>query len=309
MRAELQGSFKQMMKRAKPEWLKTPLPCGEQLFKLKRQLEQRGLSTICQSARCPNMSECWPNGHATFLIMGDRCTRNCGFCSVNHAPPLALDSNEANQVSEMVSLLNLKYAVITSVTRDDLPDRGSRHFADMISKLKSTFPALKIEVLIPDFDGRHDFINRIIDAGPDVLGHNVETVARLYPQVNRPAENFDRSMSLLEHVSRRGAISKTGLMVGLGESQNELSRLFDRLADIGVRLMTIGQYLQPVSEKVPVSRYLHPDEFVSLRQMALDAGISGVVAGPFVRSSYHAEELYQEATSGSPHQEGYQCVI
>lgn len=302
-----------MKKRTKPEWLKAPIPCGDRVFKLKRQLELRGLSTICQSARCPNMAECWRNGHATFLIMGDRCTRNCGFCAVTHKPPLPLNPDEPRQVAEMVELLNLKYAVITSVTRDDLPDRGSGHFAEMIESLKKTYPKLKIEVLIPDFDGRHDFLDRIIEAGPDVLGHNVETIARLYPQVNRPPTHFDRSLSLLRYVSKRGAISKTGFMVGLGETREDLRELFPLLADAGVKLLTIGQYLQPVSGKVEVKRYVHPDEFVEMEQMALAAGIKGVIAGPFVRSSYHAETLYEtvrkEIETNPVGLEGHPCAI
>jgi len=302
-----------MMKHAKPEWLKTPIPSGEKLFRLKRQLENRALSTICQSARCPNMGECWQNGHATFLIMGDRCTRNCGFCSVNHSSPLALDPDEASRVSEMVDILKLKYAVITSVTRDDLPDRGSQYFADIITRLKSTYPFLKIEVLIPDFDGKHELIDKIVAAKPEVLGHNIETIARLYPHVNRPLANFERSLSLLRYVAAQGAIAKTGLMVGLGETEAELSRLFSQLADTGVKLLTIGQYLQPVSGKTEVSRYYHPEEFSHLERMALNAGIRGVVAGPFIRSSYRAEGLYHKVSSLSdkktPHQEGYSCAI
>lgn len=300
-----------MKKRAKPEWLKAPIPCGEQLFKLKRQLEQRKLSTICQSARCPNMGECWQSGHATFLIMGERCTRNCGFCAVRHDRPLALDPAETLQVAEMVKLLQLKYAVITSVTRDDLPDRGSGHFAGMIRHLKSVYPALRVEVLIPDFDGRPELLDQVLRARPDVLGHNIETIARLYPQVNRPRQNFERSLSLLRYISERGAISKTGLMVGLGETETDLRELFDSLAQTGVRLLTIGQYLQPVPGKAEVRRYYTPDEFVKLREMALSAGIGGVVAGPFVRSSYHAEELYLQATATpqSGRQEGYPCAM
>ena len=245
------------------------------------------------------MGECWQNGHATFLIMGDRCTRNCGFCSVQHAAPQPLDPSEAGQVSEMVALLKLKYAVITSVTRDDLPDKGSGHFADLVRQLKNSFPDLHVEVLIPDFDGNHDFLDKVLESSPDVLGHNVETIARLYPFVNRPPANYERSLSVLDHAVQRGAISKTGLMVGLGETDDELWALFDRLAHIGVSLLTIGQYLQPVSGKVAVQRYVHPDDFARLQEKAEAAGIRGVVAGPFVRSSYHAEALYQKAAAHS----------
>jgi lipoic acid synthetase len=261
------------------------------------------------------MGECWQNGHATFLIMGDRCTRNCGFCAVNHDTPTNLDADEANQVAEMVRLLKLSYAVITSVTRDDLPDRGSRHFAAMISHLKTQFPALKVEVLIPDFDGRPDLLDAIIEAGPQVLGHNIETVSRLYPRVNRPQANYERSLSVLRYVAQKGAISKTGLMVGLGEELAEIQDLFHQLAAAGVRLLTIGQYLQPLPGKTPVDRYYPPDEFVRLEEMAVSAGIPGVVAGPFVRSSYHADQLYQTAIGSrtdaptSKEKEGYPCAI
>jgi lipoyl synthase len=284
------------IRRKKPDWLKTRLPGGDAYFTLKNKLEKNGLHTICQSARCPNVHECWNGNQATFLVMGDVCTRDCRFCAVASGVPAPLDPDEGRKLAEVAGLMNLEYAVITSVTRDDLPDRGSRHFARIIRTLKRERPQLKVEVLVPDFDGRPDFLDPLLDAGPDVLAHNVETVPALYPAVNRQASAFDRSLRILEHSKKRGWITKTGLMVGLGETTAEVGDLFLALRARGVDVLTIGQYLQPDGRSLAVSRYYSPAEFADLKESALGLGFLGVESGPFVRSSYHAEQLFQQVT-------------
>jgi lipoic acid synthetase len=277
----------------KPEWLKMRLPGGNAYFALKNRLERKGLHTICQSARCPNIHECWNGNQATFLVMGDVCTRDCRFCAVASGKPAPLDPDEGRKLAEVAGLMDLSYAVITSVTRDDLPDRGGGHFALVIRTLKRELPRLKIEVLVPDFSGRSDYLDLVLDAGPDVLAHNVETVPELYPRVNRQAAAFDRSLLILEYGKKRGWMTKTGLMVGLGETGRQIGELFLALRQRGVDVLTIGQYLQPNLGSLEVSRYYSPDEFADLKKKALGHGFLGVESGPFVRSSYHAEQLFQ----------------
>ena len=277
--------------RRKPEWLKTRLPGGDGYFALKNKLEKRGLHTICQSARCPNAHECWNSDQATFLIMGDVCSRDCRFCAVAAGAPLPLDADEGRKLVEMAALMGLRYAVITSVTRDDLPDKGSGHFARVIRTLKRERPQLKIEVLVPDFDGRDELLDPVLDAGPDVLAHNVETVPSLYARVNRRPAAFADSLRILEHGKERGWITKTGLMVGLGETVAEVGELFRDLRRRGVDMLTIGQYLQPDGRSLPVSRYYSPEEFAALKDDGPGPWFLGVESGPFVRSSYHAEQL------------------
>jgi lipoic acid synthetase len=279
----------------KPTWLKARIPSGSRYFKIRRDLESRGLHTICQSARCPNIGECWNHNHATFLIMGDICSRNCLFCSVKHGIPRLLDADEPRRILEMVKILKLKYAVITSVTRDDLEDGGSRHFARIIKILKQHQPDLKIEVLIPDFKGDPEAVDVVLDAQPAVLNHNVETVKRLYEKVNRHPANYQSSLKVLKHSSDRGMITKSGVMVGLGETPDELKELFAHLTEKGVRLLTIGQYCQPSRENVKVERFYNPGEFAALRELALSFGFTAVESGPFVRSSYHADTMYERA--------------
>lgn len=278
--------------RRKPEWLKARLPGGAGYFVLKRRLQERGLHTICQSARCPNAHECWNGGQATFLIMGDICSRDCRFCAVAAGAPLPLDPDEGRRIAEMTTLMGLTYAVITSVTRDDLADGGSGHFAGIIARLRRERPGLGIEALVPDFRGRGEPLDRVLDAGPDVLAHNVETVPALYERVNRRPQAFADSLRVLERSRQRGWITKTGLMVGLGESREQLGDLFRLLRRSGVEALTVGQYLQPDRRSLPVSRYYAPEEFAELKQQALDLGFLGVECGPFVRSSYRAEAMY-----------------
>jgi len=282
------------IRKKKPDWLKTRLPGGDAYFILKNKLEKNGMQTICQNARCPNIHECWNGNQATFLIMGNVCTRDCGFCAVACGRPDPLDAAEDRRLLQMVQLMNLGYAVITSVTRDDLADKGSSHFAAVIRTLKQERPQLKIEVLIPDFDGKSSCLDHVLDAGPDVLAHNVETVPSLYASVNRQAEAFEHSLQILEHSKKMGWITKTGLMVGLGETSAEIEALFVILRDRGVDVLTIGQYLQPDSCSLPVRRYYSPGEFSALQETALGHGFIGVESGPFVRSSYHAEQLYKK---------------
>ncbi|MCU0236271.1 MAG: lipoyl synthase [Acidobacteria bacterium] len=284
------------MQRRKPEWLRTRLPGGDAYFALKNKLEKRGLHTICQSARCPNAHECWNSDQATFLVMGDICSRDCRFCAVRPGRPLPLDPEEGRKLSEMAALMSLRYAVITSVTRDDLPDKGSGHFARIIRELKLARPQMRIEVLVPDFSGRDELLDAVLDAGPDVLAHNVETVPALYAKVNRRPAAFADSLRVLEHGKERGWVTKSGVMVGLGESADGLHDLFRELRARGTDLLTIGQYLQPDARSLPVERYYSPGEFAALKAEALGHGFIGVESGPFVRSSYHAEELFLQVS-------------
>ncbi|MEN8154365.1 MAG: lipoyl synthase [Acidobacteriota bacterium] len=278
----------------KPEWLKIKIPSGKNVFKIKKYLEERNLHTICQDAKCPNMGECWNKNHATFLIMGNTCSRNCLFCSVNTGRCEPIDINEPEKIAEMAEIMKLDYVVITSVTRDDLPDGGAAFFAEVVSVLKSRFKELKIEVLIPDFKGNPSNIDTVLNSKPDIINHNIETVRNLYKTVNRRPENYELSMSVLKHSSKNGFITKSGIMVGLGESISELENLFDDLIKNGVDILTIGQYLQPTPENLPVKKYYHPSDFSYLKEIAESKGFSGVVSGPFVRSSYNAMDLYKK---------------
>ena len=282
-------------RQSKPTWLKAQIPAGEDYFKIKKNLEQRNLATICQQARCPNISECWNNYHATFLIMGDTCTRNCTFCSVTPGKPGPLLPEEPKRVLEMVEILEATYVVITSVTRDDLEDGGSSHFAAVITHLKTHRPELKIEVLIPDFKGNMQHLDTVLGAAPDVLNHNLETVRRLYPRLNRPAQNYLTSLKVLRYSHENGFITKSGIMVGLGETPEELKELFQHLRESGVRLLTIGQYLQPTKENAAVEKFYTPEEFGELKEMALASGFTAVESAPFVRSSYRARQMYETA--------------
>jgi lipoyl synthase len=279
----------------KPAWLKTQIPAGDDYFKIKKNLEKRNLATICQQARCPNIAECWNNFHATFLIMGDTCTRNCFFCSVSPGKPGPLLPEEPARVLEMVEIMKATYVVITSVTRDDLEDGGSSHFAAVITHLKTHRPTLKIEVLIPDFKGDNRSLHTVLHARPDVLNHNLETVKRLYPHVNRPRQNYATSLAVLRHSREKGFITKSGIMVGLGETTEELEELFQHLRESGVQLLTIGQYLQPTKENAAVAKFYTPEEFGQLKELALSCGFTAVESGPFVRSSYKARQLYETA--------------
>jgi lipoic acid synthetase len=280
----------------KPKWLRRSLPSGPEYEKIRQLLKKRELTTVCQEAQCPNQFECYSKGTATFMILGDRCTRNCGFCAVGYKPQELPDEKEPARVAEAVVLLSLRYAVITSVTRDDMADGGASFFAETIRAVRSLSPKTLVEVLIPDLMGEWENLQTILDASPDVLNHNVETVQRLYPRV-RPQAIYGRSLELLRQVKKRNPemVTKTGIMLGLGEKEEELRQAWEDLQETGCNILTMGQYLQPSSVHLPVERFVPPEEFERLREQALLCGFSGVASGPFVRSSYQAEKLYRKA--------------
>jgi lipoic acid synthetase len=257
----------------------------------RRLVQDARLHTVCQSAKCPNLGECFGAGTATFLLMGDRCTRNCGFCAVTSGRPEALDEDEPRRVAEAVAGMALDYVVLTSVTRDDVPDGGASHFAATILAVKSARPEAQVEVLVPDFGGDESAVRTVLQAGPDVFNHNLETVRRLQAHV-RPQASYETSLSVLRAARRigPGIPTKSGLMVGLGETDDEVAGALRDLADAGVAIVTIGQYLQPSPNGLPVARFVHPDLFTHYGQVGESFGLKHVVAGPFVRSSYHAEE-------------------
>jgi lipoic acid synthetase len=273
----------------RPEWLKARIPAGENYARLNSIMETHKLHTVCQEARCPNMGECWNSGTATFMILGDVCTRSCGFCAVKTGKPLELDANEPARVAEAVRLLGLRHAVITSVNRDELYDGGSQIFAETIRQTKALNPKTTIEVLIPDFKGEEFALNIVLDAFPDILNHNTETVPRLYHLV-RPQAHYLRTLQLLDRAKRRGFTTKTGLMLGIGERTEEVLEVMHDLRAIDCDILTLGQYLQPTKEHLPVDRFVHPDEFMMLKHRGLQMGFIHVESGPLVRSSYHAEQ-------------------
>lgn len=275
--------------RRHPDWLKVRAPSGTDYFDTKRTIQELKLHTVCEEARCPNVGECWGHRTATFMLLGDVCTRNCGFCAVSHGRPIAVDPDEPRRVAEGVSRLGLRHVVITSVDRDDLPDGGSGHFAACVREIRQAIPDCRIEVLIPDFRGDPIAIDGIADAPLDILNHNTETVPRLYRTV-RPGSRYERTLGLLERVKQRRPeiLTKTGLMLGIGERIEELAPVFQDLRRVGCDILTLGQYLRPSEQQLPLERYVPPEEFEELRQMALAMGFRHVEAGPLVRSSYHA---------------------
>ena len=274
----------------RPDWLKVRLPTGDDYFRLKGIMRDKGLHTVCEEARCPNVAECWGQGTATFMILGDVCTRSCGFCAVKSGLPQYLDQDEPARVADAVEAMGLTHAVITSVNRDELPDGGAAIFARTIEAVRERMPETSIEVLIPDFKGSRASLETILGARPEILNHNVETVPRLYRHV-RPGANFAQSVELLRRVKeiRNDIVSKTGVMLGLGESLDEVEAVMRELVDdAGVDVFTIGQYLQPTKEHLPVERFVHPDEFKELAERGRAIGFRHVESGPLVRSSYHA---------------------
>ncbi len=280
----------------KPPWLKRRLPTGKGYENVRRLLDQSCLRTVCQEAKCPNLWECFSKGTATFMIMGARCTRNCRFCAVEHGlldPP---DTDEPERIAEAVQTLNLGYVVVTSVTRDDLPNGGAAHFAASIGSIRKVNPDTFVEVLIPDFEGSLDALELVLEAAPDVLNHNLETVKRLYPKV-RPEAVYERSLELLQraHHSCPDLPVKSGLMLGLGETRREIEQALQDLLDHGCSLLTLGQYLQPSKSHLPVVEYISPEMFAALGKQALAMGFRQVASGPFVRSSYHARELFSRS--------------
>ena len=275
----------------KPPWLKVRAPGSDNYLRLKGLMKELRLHTVCEEARCPNIGECWHHGTATFMILGDVCTRACAYCAVAHGRPHELDRAEPARVAHAIGEMALRHAVITSVDRDDLPDGGAGMFAETIRQTRLRLASCRIEVLIPDFQGVETSLATVLNARPDVLNHNIETVPRLY-RMARSGGRYPRSLELLDRARRyRPTIpTKTGLMVGLGETMDELVSVFGDLRDVGVSILTIGQYLRPTPAHAPMTRYYDPDEFVTLKTLALDRGFAHVESGPLVRSSYHAHE-------------------
>ena len=286
----------------KPIWLKKRLPTGSIHETVGTLISEAKIHTVCQKARCPNIWECYSRKTATFMIMGDRCTRNCRFCAVAQGPLHPLDTEEPIRVAEAVRHLNLDYVVITSVTRDDLSDGGAFLFVQTINEIRKRIPHARIELLIPDLQGNKDALSRIVEAHPDVLNHNIETVSRLYPIV-RPEAGYKRSLDLLKQVVifNSDIVIKSGLMLGLGENDEEIFNTLTDLLYSGCRLLTLGQYLRPTKAHLPVKRFVAPQEFDNWREIALEMGFIEAACGPFVRSSYHAKKLYQSVKSHSNH--------
>ncbi|TKB12115.1 lipoyl synthase [Desulforhopalus sp. IMCC35007] len=280
----------------KPKWLRRTLPTGPEYENIRKLLKNHSLTTVCQEAKCPNQFECYGEGTATFMILGEKCTRNCRFCAVGHPPESLPDPEEPARVAEAVVLLKLRYAVVTSVTRDDLADGGASLFVKTIEAIRRESPETLIEVLIPDLQGNWQALRTIVEARPDVLNHNVETISRLYPEV-RPQAIYSRSLELLKKVKEMapGMVTKSGLMVGLGETMEELTETWRDILASGTDILTIGQYLQPSAEHLEVQRFIPPEEFDIYTERAKEDGFTGVASGAFVRSSYKAEALYRKA--------------
>jgi lipoic acid synthetase len=282
----------------KPQWLRAKAPVGDNFHNLKKLARGLGLHTVCESAQCPNIGECWNHKTATFMLLGDICTRRCGFCAVPKGRPEPIDWAEPRRVAEAIATLGLKHAVVTSVNRDDDNVGGAEIFAETIREIRELIPDCRVEVLIPDFQGLEEPLRIVLDAQPDVLNHNTETVPRLYRAV-RSGARYERTLTLLENAKKfsPGMVTKSGVMVGLGESSEELVEVFRDLGSRGVDILTVGQYLRPSKDHLPIARFYTPDEFVYLRDQALHFGFRHVESGPMVRSSYHAHEHADAATS------------
>jgi len=282
---------------AKPRWLRRKLPTGPGYERSRHLIKAQHLTTVCQEAMCPNQFECFAKGTATFMILGEQCTRNCRFCAIGHGAVGPPDPEEPQRVATAVQAMGLRYSVITSVTRDDLPDGGAAHFAATIRAIRAHNPQTLIEVLIPDLQGDPEALEIILDAGPDVLNHNLETVARLYAEV-RPEANYQRSLDVLRFckILNPSIVTKSGIMVGLGENAVELSQLFADLRQAHCDILTIGQYLQPSKAHLAVAQYIPPEAFAVMAREALTLGFRAVAADPFVRSSYQAQTLFQQAS-------------
>jgi lipoic acid synthetase len=284
----------------KPSWFKVPLPGGPKYRELDSMIKSEGLHTVCQEAACPNMGECWERGTATFMILGDTCTRRCGFCNVKTGRPTWNDPLEPARVARSVARMGLRHAVITSVDRDDLPDKGASAFVGVVRQIRRQAPDCKIELLTPDFQGQEMPLAKVIAERPDVFNHNVEVAPRLYP-VARRGSRWERSLRVLANAKEMGGdevVTKSGLMVGLGETHEEMVDAFGQLREQGVQVLTVGQYLRPTERHLPVVRYWHPDEFTALEQAAYELGFEHIAAGPLVRSSYHADEHVKQDRPG-----------
>ena len=280
----------------RPRWLKVRLAGGKVFREVRDLIENDQLHTVCQSARCPNIGDCWSRQTATFMILGDTCTRNCRFCAVEKGNPGKPDCEEPAKVAEAVKKLNLRHAVITSVTRDDLEDGGGQIFVDTIWQIRKYSPNCSIEVLIPDFNGNANALEKVFRAKPDILNHNLEVVPRLYPKARAQAD-FNRSLIILLKARQRGLVSKTGIMIGLGETRAEVVDLIKQLVDIHLDILTIGQYLQPTVKHLPVDKFYPPEEFAEFKRLGESLGIKHVESGPLVRSSYHADTQIEKIAS------------
>jgi len=276
-------------KQRKPDWLRVKLPIGEEYRKVREIVSDHKLHTICQSGNCPNMGECWGAGTATFMILGNVCTRSCGFCNVATGRPEAVDPFEPLRVAKSVKLMGVKHCVITSVDRDDLVDGGSQIWVETIQKIREYSPETTLETLIPDFQGKWENLERVLDVRPEVISHNLETVRRLTKQVRVQAK-YERSLEVLKRISDAGIAAKSGIMLGLGESKEEVLESMQDLRQSNVSILTLGQYLQPTSEHLPVVEFVHPDVFAEFKKAGMEMGFRVVESGPLVRSSYHAEK-------------------
>jgi len=272
-----------------PSWLKMERASGGTYAKVKNLVQKNGLHTICTSGNCPNIGECWNAGTATFMILGDICTRSCKFCSVTTGKPLPVDRNEPEKLARSIQIMQLKHCVITSVDRDDLEDGGAGFWAETIRTVKKGNPGITMETLIPDFSGKEEDIQKVIDAGPEVISHNLETVRRLTPKI-RNKNIYDRSLGVLQYIAQQGVTSKSGIMLGLGETEKEVLETMDDLLNVGCRIMTIGQYLAPTLQHYTVRKYIPPEQFDKLKEIGMEKGFRFVESSPLVRSSYHAEK-------------------
>ncbi|MDX9769982.1 MAG: lipoyl synthase [Tenuifilaceae bacterium] len=278
----------------KPSWLKIKLPTGEGYTRVSRVVKEHGLHTICSSGMCPNIGECWGNGTATFMILGDICSRACRFCATASGKALPPSDAEPTKVAESVKLMKLRHCVITSVTRDDLPDEGAQHWHNTIVEVRKQNPNTKVEVLIPDFNGNTQLLDIVLKANPDIVAHNLETVERLTPSVRSKA-TYQKSLSVIAHIAKNGYLAKSGIMVGLGETPEEVEQALSHLAGVGCKAVTIGQYLQPRGNNLPVVEYVTPETFDKYKAKAVELGFRFVESGPLVRSSYHAEESAKQS--------------
>jgi len=291
----------QMARRRKPPWLRARLPGGEGYRRMRHLVDAHGLHTVCESAKCPNMGECWGRGTATLMILGDVCTRSCGFCHIKTGRPTELDTDEPRRVGEAAALMQLKHLVITSVNRDELDDGGAAIWAETIRQIRRQSPGTSVEVLIPDFEGDPDAMDTVFAERPEILNHNMETVRRLHPAV-RPQARYERSIEVLRRAGEAGLVNKTGIMVGIGEEEEEIEELMrDVRAGSHCRILTIGQYLQPTDRHLPIARWVTPEQFERYKHLGESLGFDHVESGPLVRSSYHAEEqvLHFEAGAGA----------
>ena len=289
-------------RRRHPEWIRATLPTKPAFFELRAMVKELQLHTVCESASCPNIGECWTRRALTIMILGDICTRSCRFCDVTTGRPLPADPDEPRRVAEMLGRLNLEHTVITCVDRDDLADFGAAHWAETIRRVKAACPQMTLEILAGDFKGNTDLVDVVLAADPDVFAHNLETVPRLSRQV-RVQASYPRSYKILEHARKQGAVTKTGLMLGLGETRDEVEEVLRDVAKLGVDIVTLGQYLSPSKQHLAIERYVHPTEFAELETYARSLGITHVVAGPLVRSSYHADgqaQLVRELRAAKP---------